>query len=182
MFAVVSPEIEKLLVIQDRDRRLLQLEQELQRIPVEKQEIESKLKTGATRLEELKLKAKQTESARKSLENDAEAKRTQINKWRSQQVMTKKNEEYQALTHEIQGAEKEIFQIEDKELDLMEQAEKFGAEIKREQQLVAELTALVDRQRQTLGQREAAMKAELTNIKNERNELCKTVDESMLSR
>ena len=63
----MSPEIEKLLVIQDRDKRLIQLEQQLLRIPGERVEIEERAKAATSRLEELKSKAKLTEAERKQL-------------------------------------------------------------------------------------------------------------------
>ncbi|MBI5393771.1 MAG: hypothetical protein HZA91_00590 [Verrucomicrobia bacterium] len=170
------------MIIQDRDRRALQLDQELRRIPVERAEVDARAKAATSRLEELKLKAKQVESERKELENQVGTKREQINKWRGQQVLTKKNEEYQALTHEIEGAEKEIFRIEDKELDLMDRAEKLAAEIKKEQQVLAEISAIAQRQKDTLGQREGAIKAELETLKADRGALCKDVDESVMSR
>ena len=178
----MSPEIEKLLVIQDRDKRLIQLEQQLQRIPGERAEIEERAKAATSRLEELKAKSKHAESERKLLENEVASKRTQIDKWRSQQVQTKKNEEYQALAHEVENAEKDIFKIEDKELDLMDRSEKIAAEIKAEQQVLAEVNAQAQRQTETIGKRETAMKEEIEKLKAERAALCATVDESSLSR
>jgi len=178
----VSPEIEKLLVIQDRDKRLIELEQQLVRIPAERMEIEERAKTATSRLEELKLKARLTEAERKQLENDVGSKRTQIDKWRSQQVQTKKNEEYQALAHEVANAEKEIFKIEDKELDLMERSEKFAMEIKAEQQVLNDVNAQAQRQKETIGKRESAMKEEIEKLKAERATLSATVDESFLNR
>ena len=160
----------------------MQLDHELKRIPTERADVETRAKAATARLEELKLKAKQVESERKELENQVGSKREQINKWRGQQLQTKKNEEYQALAHEIQGAEKEIFKIEDKELDLMDKAEKLAAEIKKEQQVLAEVNAVALRQQDTLGQRETTMKAELEKLKAERDALCKDVDEPVMLR
>lgn len=178
----VSPEIEKLLVIQDRDKRLIQLEQQLVRIPAERMEIEERAKAATSRLEELKAKAKLTEAERKQLENDVGSKRTQIDKWRSQQVQTKKNEEYQALAHEVESAEKEIFKIEDKELDLMDRSEKLAAEIKAEQKVLDEVNAQAQRQKETIVKRESAMKEEIEKLKAERVTLAASVDESYLGR
>jgi hypothetical protein len=178
----VSPEIEKLLVIQDRDKRLIQLEHQLARIPVERAEIEERAKSATSRLEDLKTKSKLTESERKQLENDVGSKRTQIDKWRSQQVQTKKNEEYQALAHEVENAEKEIFKIEDKELDLMERSEKIAAEIKAEQQVLADVNAQAQRQKETISARESAVKVEIEKLKAERAALSAGVDESSLRR
>jgi predicted nucleic acid-binding Zn-ribbon protein len=47
---------------------------------------------------------------------------------------------------------------------------------------LAEVSAVAQRQKDTLGQRETAMKAELEKLKADRVALCKDVDESMMSR
>jgi hypothetical protein len=47
----------------------------------------------------------------------------QIAKYRTQQLETRKNEEYTALKHEIERAEKDIVVIEDRELELMQETE-----------------------------------------------------------
>ena len=124
-------------------------------------EIEERAKAATSRLEELKGKARLTEAERKQLENEVASKRTQIDKWRSQQVLTKKNEEYQALAHEVSNAEKAIFKIEDQELDLMDRSEKLANEIKAEQQVLNDVNAQAQRQKETIGKREAAMKEEI---------------------
>jgi predicted nucleic acid-binding Zn-ribbon protein len=57
------------------------------------------------------------------LEVEADSKRTQIAKYQTQQLETRKNEEYTALKHEIERAEKDIVAIEDRELELMQETE-----------------------------------------------------------
>jgi len=178
----VSPHIEKLLVIQDRDRRLIQLEQQLLRIPAERTEIEGRTRAASGRLEELRLRLRQTESERKQLEVEAAAKRAQADKYRGQQLQTKKNEEYQALAHEIEGCEKAVREIEDRELDLMEQAEKLAAEIKAEQQVLNDVNAQAARQRDAIAKREADSKADIEKLKAERAEMAGGVEESFMGR
>ena len=57
---------------------------------------------------------------RKSLELDAQSRRDSIAKYKTQQFQTRKNEEFQAIGHEIQRFEKEIEKIEDHEIEIME--------------------------------------------------------------
>jgi predicted nucleic acid-binding Zn-ribbon protein len=145
-------------------------------------EIEARAKAATARLDELKTRLKQTESERKQLEVEAAAKRTQADKYRGQQLQTKKNEEYQALAHEIEGCEKAVHEVEDRELDLMEQAEKVAVEIKAEQQILNDINAQAERQRDAIAKREAASKADIEKLKAERAELAGGVDETFLSR
>ena len=75
-------------------------------------------------LDASKLRAKQIEVERKKLEVEAGAKRDNINRFKTQQFQTRKNEEFQALSNEIKRFEKDIETIEDKELELMEELER----------------------------------------------------------
>ena len=115
--------LEKLLLLQERDQRLQTFLTEINHGPAEKASLARELETARQRLEDDKTRAKQIEVERARLEVEAGAKRTQIAKYRTQQFETRKNEEYAALKHEIERAEKEIIAIEDRELELMQETE-----------------------------------------------------------
>ena len=68
-------------------------------------------------------RAKEIEVERARLEVEAGTKRAQADKYRTQQLETRKSEEYTALKHEIDRAEADITAIEDRELELMQEAE-----------------------------------------------------------
>jgi predicted nucleic acid-binding Zn-ribbon protein len=123
------PEIEKLLVIQDRDRKIRALKQELKLAPLERKDLDEKLADAVKKLEAVKLKAKEIEVERKKLENEVQAKRDSIAKFQTQKFQTRKNEEFQALSNEIKRYEGEIQTIEDRELDLMESGDKAKVQI-----------------------------------------------------
>src|ERR1035441_7067059 len=115
--------IEKLLILQDRDRRILQEQGELSRIEPERQMLKAKAANAQAELENAKLRVKQIESARKDLELEVEVKKQMIVRYANQQFQTRKNEEYRALAHEIDTCKAAIFEIENREIELMEQAE-----------------------------------------------------------
>ncbi len=117
------PEVAQLLTLQERDQRLRTYRQELDTIPKEKKLKEKQIADSAARLEASKSRMKAIEVERKTLELEAQAKRDTINRYKTQQFQTRKNEEFAALGHEIANAEKAISSIEDRELDLMEEAE-----------------------------------------------------------
>src|ERR1700744_1040991 len=117
--------IEKLLILQDRDRRILHIKKQLARVEPERQLFQSKLSSGQSGLDSAKLKVKQAETDRKKLELDVESKKTQIEKYTLQQFQTKKNEEYRALAHEIENAKEAIGTLEDQQLELMEKIESY---------------------------------------------------------
>ena len=122
-------EIEQLLVVQDHDTKIKALQNELQTLPFEKKRLEQLVEDRTASLEGIRQRSKEIEVQRKKLELDASTRRDQIGKYKTQQFQTRKNDEFQVLSHEIGRLEREINQIEDQEIDLMEQAEIGSREI-----------------------------------------------------
>src|SRR5215213_6400623 len=101
-------EIEQLLILQDRDRKLRLLKQEQKAAPLERKALEEKLAAAQKQLEAVRLKAKEIEVERKKLENEAQVVRDRIAKYQTQKFQTRKNEEFSALSHEIERGEKDV--------------------------------------------------------------------------
>src|SRR3984957_10668207 len=123
--------IEKLLILQDRNRKILRVSEELAHISPERENLKARVAGTQSQLEAAKLRVKQIEAERKRLDLEIEAKKTQIEKYANQQLQTRKNEEYKALAHEIEMAKEAIFKIEDQEIVLMEQTETAQKEVAR---------------------------------------------------
>ena len=174
--------IEKLLVLQDRDRKLLRVTQELAHIGPERDNLRSKAASTQSSLETAKLRVKQIETERKQRDLEIEGKKSQIEKYLNQQLQTRKNEEYKALTHEIEMAKEVIFKIEDAEIVLMEQAEATQKEVARATTEAAAAKKLVDDQIGLLNQREENLKKELAELTGSRAQLASAVDEVTRSR
>src|SRR5208283_3287509 len=119
----MQPSIERLLILQDRDQKIRLLRLELQNLPAERASLDSNLASGSIRLDAAKQRARDVELEKKKLEIKAQAKRDSIAKFKTQQFQTRKNEEFQALSNEIKRFEGDIEKIEDRELELMEEAE-----------------------------------------------------------
>jgi predicted nucleic acid-binding Zn-ribbon protein len=174
------PEIEKLLVIQDRDRKIRALKLELKLAPLERKELDEKLTEAVKKLEAVKLKAKETEVERKKLENEVQAKRDSVAKFQTQKFQTRKNEEFQALNNEIKRYEGEIQAIEDRELDLMESAEKTKGLIAETEKETQAVKVQVDRQLANITAKLDAVAAQLKDLETERATLAQAVDEDLL--
>ena len=174
------PEIEKLLVIQDRDRRIRTLKQELKMSPLESKDLEEKLAAGQKQLEAVKLKAKEIEVERKKLEVEVQAKRDTINKYQTQKFQTRKNEEFQALNNEITRYEGEIRTIEDRELELMESGEQAKATIATTDKETQASKAQIERQLADIAAKTNALAAQLKELEAERATLAAGVDEDLL--
>ncbi len=174
--------IEKLLILQDRDRKLRRVETELAHIEPERQSLKGKSSTAQAELEQAKQRVKQIESDRKRLELEVEAKKTQIERYANQQLQTRKNEEYRALAHEIETCKADIHKIEDQEIELMEKAEKAQKEVASCTRTFDAAKKLADEQITQLGAREQNLKKELAELKSNREELAAVVDDGVRAR
>jgi hypothetical protein len=174
--------IEKLLVLQDRDRKIHRVQEELAQIAPERETLRNRASSTQTQLDAAKNRVKQIESERKRLELEVESKKTQIEKYANQQLQTRKNEEYKALAHEIETCKGDINKIEDQEIVLMEQTEVAQKEVARANGEASEAKKLADSLIAELGQREENFKKELGELQQGRAELAAVVDESARNR
>lgn len=170
--------IEKLLILQDRDKQIHRVKSELEHIEPERQVLKTKASGAQNALDAAKTKVKELESRRKDLDLEVQAKKGQIEKYANQQLQTRKNEEYRALAHEIETCKQAITKIEDQEIELMEQGETAQKGVVRATQLAAEAKKLMDDQLGQLGAREENLKKELAQLTANREELAGAVDET----
>jgi len=174
--------IEKLLILQDRDRQIMHVKAQLGQIDPERNSLHAKASSTQAGLDAAKLRVKQIETEKKRLELDVEAKKSLIEKYANQQLQTRKNEEYRALAHEIETCKGDISKIEDKEIELMEQAEAAGKLVVIAAKEAADAKKIVDSQIADIGKREENLKAELARLETNRDQLASAVDEGTRSR
>src|SRR5689334_21235023 len=105
--------IEKLLILQDRDRKIRRIRTECAHIEPQRQTMKTRAAAASASLENAKTTVKELESQRKELEFEVESKKQLIAKYAHQQLQTRKNQEYRALANEIQTRKEAIFNIED---------------------------------------------------------------------
>jgi predicted nucleic acid-binding Zn-ribbon protein len=113
------PALEKLLLLQDRDQRRLGLEAQLASIPVEIAGIERKIAAERAAIDAARNELKDLEVRKKALETEIGSIETRAGKYRTQQLEVRKNDEYQALGHEIEAAQKAVAELEERELEVM---------------------------------------------------------------
>jgi|ERR1700730_6131654 predicted nucleic acid-binding Zn-ribbon protein len=175
-------EIEQLLVLQDRDQNIKAIQAELTTVPLEQKRIDHLQSNSKEALEQARQKLREIEVEKKRLELDAQSRRDSIAKYKTQQFQTRKNEEFQALGHEIQRLEKEVEKIEDKEIEAMEQIEKLQAEVTSAERGFKEASAQVERQSAGLKQKHVALEERLRETEVERKQLAEGIDPDLLFR
>jgi uncharacterized protein len=174
--------LEKLLILQDRDRKLIKVKEELAHIPHERADLTHKGASTQAGLDTAKTRQKQIESERKRLELEVEGKKQQIDKYALQQFQTKKNEEYRALAHEIEMCKDVIKKLEDQQIELMEQGESAQKEVATASQAASEAKKLIDSRLSDLAAREKNLLRDLEEAQKARTEAAASVDDSTRSR
>ena len=151
-------------------------------MPLQRKNLESQLATSAAGVEALKQKARQTEIDRKKLELDAGTRTESITRLKTQQYQTRKNDEFQAIGHEIERYENEIRKIEDEELELMVEADKVKGDLAAEEKKAATVKESIGRQITDLDEKSKVLQARLEDLTKERSELAGKIDEDVLGR
>jgi len=177
----VQAELEQLLVLQNRQQKIRQIQTEIKTMPQQRQNLEAQLAASAAALTALKSKGQHLEMDRKKLELDAGTRRESINRLKTQQYETRKNDEFRAMGNEIERYEKEIQAIEDQELELMDQAEKLKAELSVEDKKASGARESIARQIADLEEKGKTLEGQLNQLTAERTEIAGKVEEELLS-
>ena len=90
-------DIEKLLVLQERDRSIAHAEQEISGLEHERVEVNSRSADAEAGHEAAQLKAKELEARKNALEGEVQAEQEKIRTYARQQMDTKDNVQYKAL-------------------------------------------------------------------------------------
>jgi hypothetical protein len=114
-----SPALEALLILQDRDTKRLGLEAQLRNLPAEVQAVERTIAEEQAAIETARAEQRDLETRKKDLETEIGVAAERMGKYRTQQLSVKKNDEYQALGHEIETMQKQIGELEGRELEIM---------------------------------------------------------------
>ena len=177
----MNEEIRQLLVLQDRDSKAARLEVELESIDPEREKTKRESLASQQVLEQAKQAKMQLEVRRKDLENEVESKKEQIRKYSQQQLQTKKNEEYQALTREIEHVRQSISELEDQELELMEEQDDFKAKLAEASQVAEEAKVNEAQLLSELDEREKNLGRQLDQLDEEREALADAIDPKALA-
>lgn len=166
----MSPRLEALLILQNRQQALATARANLDRLPKERAALETQIAADAAQLEAHREAARKIESDRKQLELEVESKESAIARYKAQQLDTRKNEEYQALTHEIENTGKQITALEDRELELMEAYEEANAAIAQEEEAFKAVEARNNQKLATFEEKKANLEQRATEAATELKE------------
>lgn len=112
-------DLSKLLALEECDSKRLALEQQLAAVPRDITAVEAKIAAEKQAIESAKAEWQGLETKKKTLEIEIKGAEEKAAKYRTQQLEVRKNDEYRALTHEIETTEATIGGFEEDELKVM---------------------------------------------------------------
>lgn len=172
--------VRDLLILQDRDQRITRLQKELDNHPIEEARANAHLAGDTASLKDASDAVKAAELRVKKVEMNAETRRTSIQRLQTQQFETRKNEEFNALGHEIERYKREVDELETQELEAMEEVDGLRVKQKAAEAVLAKTQGVVNDDLVAIKQRHIEKQAQLEEVKLEREKLVLNVDEEMI--
>jgi predicted nucleic acid-binding Zn-ribbon protein len=176
----VHPELEQLLVLQDRQQKIRQIQTEIKTLPLQRSHLESQLAASAAGVEALKQRGRQLEMDRKKLELDVGTRAETISRLKTQQYQTRKNDEFQALGHEIERYENEVRRLEDQELEIMIAADKLKTEVEAAEKTARATKESISRQLTDLETKSQILANRREELAGEQDALASKIDGDLL--
>lgn len=115
----LEPALINVLKLQEADMQRQQLETQLKQAPFELATLEKRVAEEKAAMETRRKTLQELEIQRKDIDNRLKSAEAQVLKFRTQQAEVRKNDEYQALTHQIATAEAEVSALETEEIQQM---------------------------------------------------------------
>ncbi len=134
----MNEDLKKLIRLQEVDREITHFRARTEAFPVKSRALDDMLANALAGVEAAKARIKESQTRRKEHEarvTDLEAK---VSKYRDQMMAVKTNEEYKAMTHEIEFSQQKIRAEEDQILAIMEDAEVLEAGLRQAEAVLAE--------------------------------------------
>ena len=141
--------------------------------------MEEKLATARLLLEHAKQRSRENEVARQKIQLEVEGKRASIGRFKTQQQQTRKNEEFTAFNNEIKHFEADIQGLEDRELELMEQAELLQSAVVAANKDFAKAESIVQEQLAKLVAGAGAVEGRLKELQADRTKQAAMIAEDL---
>lgn len=156
-----------LLALQAKDLELRKATQSLKSFPSERKKLDEEIEAAKTALEEVSQGVKNSEVERQQMEDEVEAAQEKIRKLKNQQLDVRKNEEYEALSHEITALEKKIEDIEDRELVLLDTIDGAKANLEEHEKVTATTLDRLKKAQQKIDADEESFRDQLAGLEKE---------------
>lgn len=177
----MNADLEKLIALQTLDSQMHDAEKVLASEPDRLVALDAALDAAKQRVTEAKERLSQNQAGRRELEKTIAMHQGRLSKFREQGMNVKTNQEYHAIQHEIAFAQTEIKTIEDKELELMIEADEITAAVKAAEGLFVHQQKTAEAEKKAIAAEAIEHRARLDRLKSERTGLVSGITASVLA-
>ncbi len=156
----MHPDLDRLVRAQDIDRVLYETRGRLERLTPRRQAAEESVAAARRTLAGAEERVKAVALARRTAEKDVETFGEQERKFQTQLTQVKKNEEYTALLHEIEGAKKKRSERETAVLESMDEEARAAAAVTAAKAALATAEKAAETDRSAIAAEEAVVRGE----------------------
>ena len=164
---MLTPTMEKLLVLQDRDSKRLGVDAQLKAVPAEIAAVEKKIAGEKAAIDSARAAVMALETKKKLIETEIGSAETKLAKYKTQQSQVRKNDEFKALGLEIEHSEAAIADLEGQELEVMYQIDEAKKTFAAAEAGLKENISGYEGRIRTLRERETNLAAELKQAQAE---------------
>lgn len=176
----MDAQIQRLVHLQTLDVRLAELRGRRQAIPAQLAAVDARVNAARQQIAVAKEALTTSLKDRKKYEMDVDSWKEKARKYRDQSFEVKTNEAYKALQHEIQHAENQVAQAEDRLLERMVAGEQYEREVKTAEASVKTVESEAQSERQRIQAEQASLQQELQAKESERREIASEIPEELL--
>lgn len=176
----MDAQIQQLVQLQALDVRLGELRKRLEALPAQIAAVDARVAAARQQIASAKEALTASLKDRKKYEMDVDSWKEKARKYRDQSFEVKTNEAYKALQHEIQHAEAEMAQAEDRLLERMVAGEEYDRQVKTAERSVTAVENEAQAERQKIQAEQASLQTELTAKEADRRQIASAIPAKLL--
>jgi len=173
--------LKKLLQLQAIDLKIEKYLAREKEIPMQKEKFNIKLQRLTKELEESEQRCKTLKLEQRSCEGDIEQRQADIRSKDAKLMSVKRNEEYQALLHEMELLKKQIGLKEERILSIMMDLEASEAQYEEDKKRIAREQAEIEEELKNIDEELAKAIAERQELEKKLRPLADTIEPKLLS-
>lgn len=167
----MSPELERLITLQDIETRAAEAQRRIAAAPAQIAALDAKISAARDVVEGARQAIADNQAARRTLDKDLLAAQQRLSKYKEQLMAVKTNDEYHAMQHQITAATSEVGRIEEQVLVNMLEADECAAQLKTSEAALKSDEAALAKERRAIEDEAAEKQRGLEQAKREREAL-----------
>lgn len=175
------PDLEQLIALQALESSAIGARAKVDEIPARLEALDTRLQASSEGVSRESQKLEEHKAARQVLDKELATIQTRLSRFKGQLMEVKTNKEYQAMQHEIAGAEAEVGRLEDQILERMLEADELASDVQRVEREHKDELSAVTAERSALESQRTELEKQLAQLDSERTDRASELSSRVLS-